>query len=344
MRVGVLGPLQVEVAGHLVDVGGPRPRRLVAALVAHAGETVSTDALVDAVWGDRPPRSAVKTLQAYVTRLRAALDTTEADGKDNGDVIQTVVPGYRLVVAPEDVDAYRFVALVRRARLALEDGALHVAEERLVEAFGLWRGEPYGEFADGGVFTAEAQRLTETRLAGLEARLAVGLALGRDAEVVADAQALCAAHPLHEQFWVHLATALYRCGRQADALAALRQVRDLLGEEIGADPGPELRMLEQRVLRQDPTLATPAQPAAPAPLPPELDPAGRPLFGRVEELAWLHEAWTDVADGARSRVLVIAGPPGSGRTQALGRVRGPATRPRRRRALRAGTGRALRPG
>jgi DNA-binding SARP family transcriptional activator/energy-coupling factor transporter ATP-binding protein EcfA2 len=317
MRVGVLGPLQVEVTGHPVDVGGPRPRRLLAALVAHVGETVSTDALVDAVWGDRPPRSAVKTLQAYVTRLRAALGTGGADGKSDSDVIQTVAPGYRLALPREAVDANAFMALVRRARLALDDGAPQVAERLLVEAFELWRGEPYGEFADGGLFAAEVQRLTETRLAGLEVRLAAGLALGRDADVVADAQALCAAHPWHEQFWVHLVTALYRCGRQADALAALRRVRDLLAEEIGTDPGAELRALEQQVLRQDPTLANPVHLAASTPLPPELDPAGRPFFGRAEELAWLHEAWTDVSDGARSRLLVIAGPPGSGRTRLL---------------------------
>ena len=197
----------------------------------------------------------------------------------------------------------------------LDDGAPQEAERHLVDAFALWRGEPYAEFADGGWFAAEAQRLAEIRLAGLEVRLAAGLALGRDADVVAEAQALCAAHPLHEQFWVHLVTALYRCGRQADALAALRRVRALLAEEIGADPGVELRALEQRVLRQDPTLAAPTHPATAAPLPAELDPAGRPFFGRAEELAWLDEAWADVARGGPGRLLVIAGPAGSGRTR-----------------------------
>ena len=138
----------------------------------------------------------------------------------------------------------------------------------------------------------------EIRLAGLEVRLAAGLAVGRDADVVAEAQALCAAHPLHEQFWVHLVTALYRCGRQADALAALRRVRALLAEEIGADPGVELRALEQRVLRQDPTLAAPTRPGGRAAAA-ELDPPGRPLFGRAAELAWLEQAWADVARRAQ---------------------------------------------
>ena len=179
----------------------------------------------------------------------------------------------------------------------------------------LWRGEPYGEFADGGWFAAEAQRLAENRLAGLEVRLAAGLAVGRDAEVVAEAQALCAAHPLHEQFWVHLVTALYRCGRQADALAALRRVRALLAEEIGADPGAELRALERRVLRQDPTLTAPTRRVRGRAAAAELDPAGRPFFGRAEELAWLDQAWADVARERAGRLLVIAGPAGSGRTR-----------------------------
>jgi DNA-binding SARP family transcriptional activator len=207
----------------------------------------------------------------YVTRLRAAL----AAGQVDGDLVRTVGRGYRLTLQAADVDVYAFADLVRRARQVLDDGAPQMAERHLAVAFALWRGEPYAEFADVTEFTAEAQRLTEVRLSGPEVRLAAGLAVGRDADVLAEAQALCASHPLHEQFWVHLVTALYRCGRQADALAALRRVRELLAEEIGADPGTELRTLEQRVLRQDPALAIPARRGAAAPLPRELDPAGR---------------------------------------------------------------------
>jgi WD40 repeat protein/DNA-binding SARP family transcriptional activator len=311
MQLLVLGPLQVSHGGRVWSPGGPKERRLLAILVLHIGEVVSVDALAEALWEGAPPPSAVKSLQVHVTRLRAALGSGEPDG----DVIDTVGRGYRLALPREAVDTCVFVGLVRRARRALDDRAPQVADRHLIEAFALWRGEPYGEFADGGLFAAEAQRLAETRLAGLEVRLAAGLALGRDADVVADAQALCAAHPLHEQFWVHLVTALYRCGRQADALAALRRVRTLLTEEIGADPGAELRAVERRVLGQDPTLAAPAHPGADVPLPPELDPAGRAFFGRAEDLAWLHEAWSEVTEGAGSRVLVIAGPAGSGRTR-----------------------------
>ncbi len=316
MLIGVLGPLRVEVAGRPVELGGPVPRRLLAALVAHAGQVVSVDTLIDAVWGDAPPPSAVKTVQSYVTRLRDALAGDRATRRVRGsDAIVTTPPGYRLVAPPNAVDAGVFVENVRSARRAVDRGEPGEADRLLTDAFALWRGEPYGEFADGGFFVAETQRLAQTRLAGLEVRLAAGLALGRDAEVVADAQALCAAHRLHEQFWVQLVTALYRGGRQAEALAALRRIRALLAEEIGADPGVELRTLEQRVLRQDPTLAAPRRLAAVAPLPPELDPADRPFFGRAAELAWLHDAWADVTRGGGGRLLVIAGPVGSGRTR-----------------------------
>jgi len=309
----VLGPLQISVDGRVWSPGGPKERRLLAILVLHIGEVVSVDALAEALWDGAPPRSAVKSVQVYVTRLRAALGAGEA----GAGALRTVGRGYRLAVDRDAVDAYAFLALIHQARRELDGGSPEDAERHLDDAFALWRGEPYDEFADSGTFVAEARRLTETRLAGMEVRLAARLALGRNAEVVADAQALCAANPLHEQFWIHLATALYRCDRQADALAAVREVRTLLAEEIGADPGPELVALEQRLLRHDPTLTGPARPGAAASLPVELDPAGRAFFGRAEELAWLHAAWSDVARSGRSRLLVVAGPAGSGRTRLM---------------------------
>ena len=188
MRLAVLGPLQVSRDGRVWSPGGPKERRLLAILLLHLGEVVSTDALAEALWNGAPPPSAVKTVQVYVTRLRAALAPCDPDG----NLIQRVGRGYRLAVQLDAVDAFAFVRLVREARRALDAGAAREAERHLVEAFALWRGEPYGEFADGAVFAAEVQRLTETRLAGIEVRLAAGLALGRNADVVADAQALCA--------------------------------------------------------------------------------------------------------------------------------------------------------
>jgi DNA-binding SARP family transcriptional activator len=175
VQLQVLGPIQVSSGGRVWSPGGPKERRLLAILVLHVGEVVSVDALSEALWEGNPPRSAVKTLQAYVTRLRASL----AAGHLDGDLVRTVGRGYRLTLPADAVDAHAFADLVRRARQALGDGTPQEAERHLVDAFGLWRGEPYGEFADGGWFAAEAQRLTEIRLAGLEVQLAAGLAVGR---------------------------------------------------------------------------------------------------------------------------------------------------------------------
>ncbi len=256
MRIGVLGPLRVEVADRWVDLGGMSPRRLFAVLVAHVGEVVSVDALVDAVWGQAPPPSAVKALQSYVARLRRAVaaDHLGRPGDSRSRVIVTARPGYRLVVPLGAVDADVFVERVRLARGAVDNGVPMEADRLLTEAFALWRGPPYGEFGDRDFGVAEARRLEEVRLAALAARLDAALLAGRDAEVVAAAEALCATYPLQERFWAQLVTALYRGARQADALAALRRVRVQLAEDVGADPGPELRLLEQRVLRQDPLL------------------------------------------------------------------------------------------
>ena len=312
MQVRVLGPLQVCRDGRVWSPGGPKERRLLAILVIRLGQVVSVDALAEALWDGAPPRSAVKSVQAHVTRLRAAL----APAGPEGNAIRTVAPGYQLVLDRAAVDAYAFMDLIRQARQAVEDGMAEEAERQLAEALALWRGEPYGAFGQHEFFAAEARRLEEMRLAALELQLAAGLTLGRHADLVTDAQALCAAHPLREQLWVHLVTALYRCGRQGEALAALGRVRALLVEELGADPGIELRTLEQQVLRQDPQLAVPSgRRAVEPPLPPELDPAGRPFFGRAEELAWLQDAWTEVTASGRSRLVVIAGPAGSGRTR-----------------------------
>jgi len=262
----VLGPLLIVVGGRPVDLGGPRPRRLFAALLAQSGETVSVGTLVDAVWGEDPPQSAVKTLQSYVARLRAALSAApgsaalapERAGPESAGVIVTAPPGYRLVVPREAVDAYVFVERIRRARQALDAGEAAAAQRFLVEADALWRGPPYGEFVDAAFGAAAARRLEELRLSGMEIGLDARLLTGRHAEVVAEAEALCATYPLHERFWAQLMIGLYRCGRQADALAAFQRVRQQLAEQVGADPGPELRLLEQQVLQHAAALDAPA--------------------------------------------------------------------------------------
>ena len=292
----MLGPLRVEVGGRPVDVGGPSPRRLLATLVAFAGEVVSIDTLVDAVWGEDPPRSAVKTLRSHVARLRVALDTGHPSPhgrRGESGVIVTAPPGYRLVVPPEAVDAHLFVELVRRAGRAVDQAALSEADRLLTEAFGLWRGPPYAEFSDLDVGVAEARRLEEVRLTGLETRLEAGLLAGRHAEVVAEAEALCATHPLRERFWAQLVTALYSSGRQADALAAYERVRARLADEVGADPGPALRGLQQRLLRQDPALDAPSGAAAAQP-------------GAVDDGRGYRTSRTDVAPERRVATVMVA--------------------------------------
>ncbi len=315
MQFRVLGPLEVSQAERVWSPGGPKERKLLAVLALRVGEVVSVDAIADALWDGAPPHRLTKSVQVYVARLRAALDPTRA-----GDsVIRTTAPGYRLDVDRVEIDANRFADLIRQAREAVEHGEPVQAETSVDAALALWRGTPYAEFADSEYFSAEVRRLTEIRLAGLDVRLAANLAQGRHAELVVEAERLCAEYPLREGFWVHLVTALYRCGRQADALAALRRVRTLLADEIGADPSEELQALERRVLRQDPALAAPGRPPVqPPPLPPELDPAGRLFVGRSDELDWLRQVWSEVAAGGDPRILAIAGPPGSGRTRLLG--------------------------
>jgi DNA-binding SARP family transcriptional activator len=308
MRIGVLGPLRVEVAGHPVELGGPRPRRLLAVLVAHAGEAVSTDTLVDAVWGTDPPPTAIKTLQSYVTRLRSALDPRRSD-RQVPDTIQTAPGGYRLAVAADAVDAAVFVARVREARRAVDRGDIAAGDRLLTEAFALWRGPPYGEFSHLDFGAAEARRLEEVRLTGLETRLDIGLMAGREGEVVAEAEALCATYPLRERFWAQLITALYRGGRQADALAALRRLRTVLADEVGADPGPALRLLETQVLRHDPALdrMPSAAPEVVADRSPPLDPSGTEVAieRRVVSVlvAALGPADEDVADPERAELV-----------------------------------------
>jgi DNA-binding SARP family transcriptional activator len=271
VRVHVLGPLQVEIEGTEVGLGGRLPRQLFAALVVRVGESVSMPALVDAVWGEDAPPTAVKTLRAYVTRLRSALDTA---GPDGAGIIRTTQQGYRLAIAPGAVDAHVFTDRVQRARREVDAGRPDVAETVIAEALALWRGDPYGEFPDVALFAAEALRLSETRIVGTEIRIEAALMLGQHAAAVARAEAACAEHPLHERFWAQLMIALYRSGRPTDALGAYRRLRSHLAEEVGTDPTPALRRLEQLVLQHDPSLDAPVVEPVPAIRPPaQPDPA-----------------------------------------------------------------------
>jgi DNA-binding SARP family transcriptional activator len=243
MEFRILGPLEVRKEGHPVALGGARQRALLAMLLTRANEIVSTDRLIDELWGEQPPRTALNTLQYYVSQLRKAL---------GADRIVTRSPGYLIRVEPGELDLERFERLVE------EGGA-----EGLREALALWRGAPLADFAYEAFAQASIGRLEELRLAALEQRLDADLALGRHGELVGELEALVGEHPLREHLRGQLMLALYRSGRQAEALDAYQATRRALVDGLGIEPGPALQELEKAVLRQDPTLALAAELAAP---------------------------------------------------------------------------------
>ncbi|MGW2160628.1 BTAD domain-containing putative transcriptional regulator [Nonomuraea sp. NPDC001699] len=288
VRFGVLGPLAVSTGGEEVHVAEPKVRALLAALLAAGGGPVSADRLIDDLWGDRPTRNPLGTLQARVSQLRRAL----------GDpaVIVHGPAGYRL--AAHDSDAARFRALAGRRGAAPRERA-----RELEQALGLWRGPAYADFADEGFARAEIARLTELRLSALEEQAEVRLALGQDVDL-AD---LVARYPLRERLRASHMKALYRGGRQSEALAGYEELRVRLAEELGLDPSPELAALHRAILRHDPALTAPplADPGPRTNLPAPLT----ALIGRDADLA-------EVAGLlAESRLVTLTGSGGVGKTR-----------------------------
>ena len=257
----LLGPLEVRRDGSPLDLGPPKQRAVLALLLLRANHVVSTTRLIDELWGEAPPETARAALQVYVAGLRKALGDGQA-------TLGTKAPGYILEVAPGALDLDRFERLRDEAR-ACDDPAHRSGLLR--DALALWRDTPLGEF-DGEPFAAiAAQQLEERRLAVLEERIDTDLVLGRHARLVAELDALVVQHPYRERFRGQLMLALYRSGRQADALAAYRDAREAFASGLGLEPGPELKALERAVLEQDPSLGVPR--AEPAPTPPS--PAAR---------------------------------------------------------------------
>ena len=252
LDVRLLGPIEAERDGVPVALGGPKPRTLLAVLALEPGRVVSVDRLVEALWPGDPPETAAHAVQVYVSQLRKAL----------GSVIATRAPGYELELAPERVDLHRFARLTQDGRGALEGGDPVSAEGALREALALWRGPALADFLYEPFAQTEIARLEELRTVVLEERIDADLALGRHAELVSELEALVQAQPLRERPRAQLMLALYRSGRQADALAAYRNARETLVEELGIDPGPELRELEAAILRQDDSLLLEETPLA----------------------------------------------------------------------------------
>ncbi|AOT61638.1 AfsR/SARP family transcriptional regulator [Streptomyces rubrolavendulae] len=255
LRIGVLGPMTAVVGGRQVPLGGPRQRAVLAVLVAARGRPVTQEALIARAWDGRNPPSPA-TLHSYVAALRKALEPGRAAGRA-ARVLVREHAGYALRIAPRGVDAERFTALAARGGELLRAGDAERAAAALDEALALWRGRAYADFAGASFAAPESARLHGLRRSAQEDLFAAELARGRHAAVVGDLEKHAAEEPLGERGWELLALALYRAGRQGDALAALRRARRVLAEELGVDPGPSLRRLEAAVLAQDAALAAP---------------------------------------------------------------------------------------
>ncbi|XRQ03453.1 BTAD domain-containing putative transcriptional regulator [Actinomadura welshii] len=312
--IRVLGAFGAEVGGAPADLGGPRQRSVLARLAAARGAMVTADRLVEDLWaGTAPPRAAAG-LQSFVSHLRRALEP-DRPPRTPARVLVTEPPGYALRLPDAAVDAWRFETMIDEAGAALEPDPER-ARRRAEAALAEWRGPAYAEFADLPWAAAEAARLDERRRLAVERRAAAMLRLAAAAEAVPDLEAHAAANPLREEAWRLLALALYQAGRQGDALAALRRARTALTEELGVDPGPELRRLEAGILAQSPELGRAPRRAERAVLRPVPEPGEerQPAFvGRAEELARLEAAARDAAAG-RGGAVIVGGDAGMGKT------------------------------
>lgn len=251
IRFHALGALEVSADGQPLNVGGPRQRRLVAMLLVHRGEVVSVDRLAEAVFAGEPTPAAATTLRSYIARLRRVIE------RDGTVRVVTQAPGYVLHARDEVFDVARFEALVDDARSARERGDAATAAALLRDALALWRGDPYAEFEDEEWVQPEAQRLLELRLAAVEQRFEAELACGRAADLVPELERAARTHPWREGIQRQLMVALYRAGRHGEALQAFQSHRAALADELGLDPSPALRDLEERILRHDQALLLP---------------------------------------------------------------------------------------
>jgi predicted ATPase/DNA-binding SARP family transcriptional activator len=299
MEVRLLGPLEVEVSGESVQFEGPKQRKLFAALALRAPEPVSEDQLVETLWGEHPPSNAAQALQKQISRLRKRLGT---------DTVRHRPAGYALEIDPEMIDSRHFEALLRRARVALGDERPELAATELRAALALWRGDALADYRFDDFAQREIARLEELRVEAIEDRLAAELEGGRDADLIGELQALVAEHPLRERLRGQLMVALYRAGRQAEALETMREGRRLLVDELGIEPGPELRRLERMILAHDSALAADRPGAG---LAGRLPAPANETIGRSRELDDIR----DLLVHSDVRLVTLVGPGGVGKTR-----------------------------
>jgi DNA-binding SARP family transcriptional activator len=316
---GLLGTLVVRDGTRDVPVSAPRQRVLLAALLLGGGRVVSLDALAEVLWEGSPPAGARGALHSAVQRLRSTL------GPSGAGLIETRPPGYLIKVDDGELDVRGFSALAARGHAAAADGAWAQAASLLREALGLWRGEPLADVPSQLLRDREAPAIKDQRLQALVTRIDADLQLGRPGEILAELRQLVTAHPLHEQLRAQLMLSLYRSGRQADALAAYQDVRRVLAAELGIDPGPELRLLHQRILAGDSELllAAGSEPSGsasatlspPAPVVPrQLPTATRHFTGRAEALEALRALAAEAEESNATVISVIDGTAGIGKT------------------------------
>jgi DNA-binding SARP family transcriptional activator len=313
----ILGPVEAVEDGWTAPIASARQRALLALLVLHANEPLSADRIVDALWPDSPPGSGAKAVAFHVSKLRRAL-ALHGDRDDGPPILATTPAGYVLRVEPDSIDAVAAERLGREGEALLHDRPAE-ARERLASALGLWHGEPLSDLAYQRFARQEIERLNELRLRFLEDRIEADLALGRHAELVGELRDVVAANPYRERLRGQLMLALYRCGRQADALTAGQEGRRILLEELGIDPSPELQSLERAILRQDPSLARGQPQISPRNpfkgLRPFDEEDAADFFGREALVERLIERLADVARG--DGLLTLVGPSGSGKSSVV---------------------------
>lgn len=302
---GVLGPLTVSpVGGQPVDLGGPKQRELLAMLLLHPGRCLPADRIADAIWCGAPPASANGTLRAHVSRLRSHLAVAGVH-----DVLVTRKTGYGLFVSRDQVDSVRFEDMLARGHEALRAGDAERAAEILREALSLWRGDVLEDLGQPEFAAAETARLAELRLMALGDRIDADLEMGRHQSLIAELENLAAKHPFREQLHAQLMLALYRSGRQADALSVGAGLRRRLRAELGVDPGPDVRGLEAAILQQDPSLQLVDRDRHPVTVATKYQPptSSRQLVSRARLIEKLR-------DSDARRLVVIHGPAGFGKT------------------------------
>jgi predicted ATPase/DNA-binding SARP family transcriptional activator len=294
MKFRILGPLEVELDGPPISAKGRKPRALLGHLLLHRNQPVAPEQLIDDLWGDEAPATAANTLQVYVSQVRKLVS----------DRLKTEGGAYRLRVEADELDADLFERLAAEGATALGRKSYAEASQLLTEALSQWRGPALADLRYESFAQGEIARLEELRLAALEDRIEADLGLGRQDQLIGELESLVAEHPARERLRGLLMLALYRAGRQADALEAYRQAREALLDELGLEPGPELKELEQAILRQDEALSRRPLPQSNVPTPVSS------LVGRQRELTEITSALRD-----STRILTLTGPGGSGKTR-----------------------------